>query len=283
LADLVKVRAYNETGEINRYQGQRSISIKADIIEGAPTSTPAIVNSVKEHYDEIRNEYVGATLIFGGEHEDTKRSFESLAYAGIFAVLLMYLILATQFQSYLQPLIILSAVVFAMIGVVMAKLLTHSLFTVNSFVAMIGVAGVVVNDALVLIDFINRRYRRGVPRRKAILMAVHIRLRPILLTTVTTSLGMLPMAIGFPEYSVIWGTMATTFVSGLITATILTLFVIPPLWDLIQSLQERIDERKKSTKNKKVDKVTSLVLSSTEANSGKDTASEADRAKTTFY
>jgi HAE1 family hydrophobic/amphiphilic exporter-1 len=283
LADLVKVRAYNVSGEINRYQGQRSISIKADIKEGSPTSTPAIVNSVKKHYDTVRNDYVGATLIFGGEHEDTKRSFESLAYAGIFAVLLMYLILATQFQSYLQPMIILSAVVFAMIGVVMAKLLTHSLFTVNSFVAMIGVAGVVVNDALVLIDFINRRYRRGVPRRKAILMGVHIRLRPILLTTLTTSLGMLPMAIGFPEYSIIWGTMATTFVSGLITATILTLFVIPPLWDLMQSLQEHLDERKKSTQKEKAEKVTGLVLSSTESNTGSDIVTDTETAKTTVY
>jgi HAE1 family hydrophobic/amphiphilic exporter-1 len=157
---------------------------------------------------------------------------------------LIYLILATQFQSYLQPIIILSAIVFALIGVVFGKFFTQSLFTVNSFVAMIGVAGVVVNDALVLIDFINRRYRKGIPRRKAIIMGVHIRLRPILLTTLTTSLGMLPMALGIPDYSVIWGTMASTFVTGLITATVLTLFVIPPLWDIMQDFQESIDARK---------------------------------------
>ncbi|MGD9171190.1 MAG: efflux RND transporter permease subunit [Candidatus Thiodiazotropha sp.] len=245
LADLVKVRAYNESGEINRYQGQRAISIKADIREGAPTSTPAVVNEVKDYYDTIRNDYVGATVTFGGEHEDTKRSFESLGYAAIVTVILIYLILATQFQSYLQPIIILSAIVFALIGVVFGKFITQALFTVNSFVAMIGVAGVVVNDALVLIDFINRRYRRGIPRRKAIIMGVHIRLRPILLTTLTTSLGMLPMALGIPEYSVIWGAMATTFVTGLITATVLTLFVIPPLWDIMQDIQESIDARKK--------------------------------------
>lgn len=244
LADLVKVRAYNETGEINRYQGQRSISIKADIRKGAPTSTPAVVNAVKQHFDEIRNDYVGATITFGGEHEDTKRSFESLSFAAVLAVLMIYLILATQFQSYLQPLIILTAVLFALIGVVLGKLLTQSVFTINSFVALIGVAGVVVNDALVLIDFINRRYRRGMPRRKAVIIGVHVRLRPILLTTVTTSLGLLPMAVGFPEYSVIWGSMASTFVAGLITATILTLFVVPPLWDLVQEYQERLDLRK---------------------------------------
>ncbi len=98
------------------------ISLKANIKAGAPTSTPAVVNTVKEHYETIRDRYPGATVTFGGEHEDTQRSFESLAYAFIIAVLVMYVILATQFQSYLQPLIILSAIVFALIGVVFGKL-----------------------------------------------------------------------------------------------------------------------------------------------------------------
>jgi HAE1 family hydrophobic/amphiphilic exporter-1 len=240
LADLVDVRAYNEASEINRYRGQRAISIKADIREGAPTSTPAIVNAVRSHYEKIRDDYPGASVTFGGEYEDTQRSFESLAYAFIIAVLVMYVILATQFQSYLQPFIILSAIVFALIGVVFGKLVTQSLFTVNSFIAVIGVAGVVVNDALVLIDFINKRYRGGLSRHEAIIEGVHIRLRPILLTTLTTTLGLLPMAVGFPSYSLVWGTMASTFVTGLATATALTLFIIPILWDLFQGFRERI-------------------------------------------
>ncbi len=111
---------------------------------------------------------------------------------------------------------------------------------------MIGVAGVVVNDALVLIDFINRRYRSGMSRAEAIREGVHVRLRPILLTTLTTTLGLLPMAIGFPHYSLVWGTMASTFVTGLATATLLTLFVVPVLWDLLQGMQERRDRRKAS-------------------------------------
>ncbi|MEW8310297.1 MAG: efflux RND transporter permease subunit [Candidatus Thiodiazotropha taylori] len=246
LSDLVEVKAYNESGEIKRYQGQRAISLKADIREGAPTSTPAVVEAVRRHYETIREEYPGATVTFGGEHEDTQRSFQSLAYAFIIAVLVMYVILATQFQSYLQPLIILSAVVFALIGVVFGKLVTQSLFTVNSFIAVIGVAGVVVNDALVLIDFINKRYRSGMTRREAITEGVHIRLRPILLTTLTTSLGLLPMAVGFPSYSLVWGTMASTFVTGLAAATALTLFIIPVLWDLLMGLQERIARRRES-------------------------------------
>jgi HAE1 family hydrophobic/amphiphilic exporter-1 len=244
LGDLVQVRTYREAGEINRYQGQRAISIKANIRAGAPTSTPAIVNAVKRYYGTIRDRYPGATVTFGGEHEDTQRSFESLGYAFIIAVLVMYVILATQFQSYVQPLIILSAIVFALIGVVFGKLISQSLFTVNSFIAVIGVAGVVVNDALVLIDFINKRYRSGMSRAEAIQAGVQIRLRPILLTTLTTTLGLLPMAVGFPSYSLIWGTMASTFVTGLATATLLALFIVPVLWDLLQGARERWERRR---------------------------------------
>lgn len=254
LIDLVDVHAYNEVGEIKRYQGQRAIDIKADIREGAATSTPAVVNAVRTYYDMIRGDYPGATVIFGGEHEDTQRSFESLAYAFIVAVLLIYVILATQFKSYLQPVIILSAIVFAFIGVVFGKLFTQSLFTVNSFVALVGVAGVVVNDSLVLIDFINKNYHSGMSRREAIIEGVHVRLRPILLTTLTTSLGLLPMAIGFPSYSLIWGAMASTFVSGLFTATVLTLFIIPVLWDLLQELHEVLQLRRESIRKAKAKK-----------------------------
>ena len=239
LGDLTAVRTYREPGELNRYQGQRAVSIKANIKPGAPVSIPSVVDIVNMHYDSIRDRYPGATVIFGGEYEDTRRSYRSLAYAFIIAVMLMYVILATQFQSYLQPLIILSAIVFALIGVVFGKLVTQSLFTVNSFVAVIGVAGVVVNDALVLINFINKRYRAGLTRREAIDEGVRIRLRPIVLTTLTTTLGLLPMAIGFPSYSLIWGTMASTFVTGLAMATALILFIVPVLWDLLTEWQER--------------------------------------------
>jgi len=103
---------------------------------------------------------------------------------------------------------------------------------VNSFVALVGVTGVVVNDSLVLVEFINKCYQRGYARREALLLATHIRLRPILLTTLTTTLGLLPMALGIPEYSTIWGSMAMTFVTGLCTATFLTIIIIPLLWDI---------------------------------------------------
>ncbi len=239
LADVTALTSSVQPGELHRYQSQRSISITANLKNTPSTSVPAIVLQVKEFYATISHKYPGASLIFGGEHEETQRSYNSLMYAFMIAILIMYIILAAQFQSYMQPMIILSAIAFALIGVVLGKLLTQSLFTVNSFIAIIGVAGVVVNDALILIDFMNKLYAKGATRLEAINQALAIRLRPIILTTLTTTLGLLPMALGFPEESIVWGAMASTFVSGLAVATILTLFIAPVLWDMIQERQEK--------------------------------------------
>ncbi|SEH06752.1 efflux RND transporter permease subunit [Candidatus Venteria ishoeyi] len=243
LEDVASLASVQEPGYLKRYQGQRVISLSANLKANVPTSTPVIVKRIEQYYANIREQYPGATLLFGGAHEDTKRSYTSLAYAFILAILIMYVILATQFQSYLQPLIILSAIVFALIGVVFGKLLTQSLFTVNSFIAIIGVTGVVVNDSLVLVDFINKRYRAGASRRAAIEAGIRIRLRPILLTTLTTTLGLLPMAFGIPYYSLVWGTMASTFVNGLATATMLTLFIVPVLWNLLEGAKLRFSRK----------------------------------------
>ena len=239
LGDVTTTESYIEPNKLDRYQNNRAITLTANIRPGAPTSTPAVINGIRLYYQAIKENYPGAEISFSGEFESTRRSYTSLAYAFSVALLIMYLIMATQFRSYLQPLIIISAVVFSLIGVVFGKLVTQGLFTVNSFIAVVGVTGVVVNDALVLIDFINRSYRSGMSRREAISRGIRIRLRPILLTTLTTSLGLAPMALGIPSYSVVWGSMASTFVTGLCTATFLTLFIVPIEWDLLMGLKLR--------------------------------------------
>ena len=249
VGDLVEVMAYREPGQLNRFQGQRAIALTANIREGSPVSVTSVVHDVRGYYESIQDKYPGATISFAGEFESTGRSFTSLMYAFCIAILIMYTILACQFQSYVQPVIILSAVAFALIGVVFGTFLTRSLFTVNSFIATVGVAGVVVNDSLVLLDFINRLYAAGYSRMEAIREGVRIRLRPILMTTLTTTLGLLPMALGIPFYSMVWGTMATTFVTGLCVATTLTLIIMPVEWDLLMRRKER-KEKKRAEKFK---------------------------------
>lgn len=241
LGDLTRTESYTEPNKLDRYQNSRALTLTANIKPAAPTSTPAVVNRIRSYYQTIEDKYPGAEINFSGEFESTRRSYISLAYAFSVALLTIYVILATQFRSYLQPLIILSAVVFSLIGVVLGKFVTQGLFTVNSFIAVVGVTGVVVNDSLVLIDFINKRYRAGMSRREAIAEGIRVRLRPILLTTLTTTLGLLPMALGIPTYSVVWGSMASTFVTGLCTATFLTLFIVPIEWDLLMGLKLRFN------------------------------------------
>ena len=235
LGDIASLHTYYEPGELNRYDSQRSINFSADLKPGAATNVATVLREIDEFYQEIRDNYPGANLIFTGDHASTQKSYHSLAYAFVISIMVIYLILAAQFQSYLQPLIILSAIIFALIGVILGKFLTQSIFTINSFMAIIGVAGVVVNDSLMLVDFMNKAYHTGLSRRDAINEGIRIRLRPIMITTLTTTLGLLPMAIGIPEYSLVWGSMASTFVTGLITATLLTLFIVPVLWDMVMA------------------------------------------------
>ncbi len=128
--------------------------------------------------------------------------------------------------------------------------------------AIVGVTGVVVNDSLVLIEFINKLYESGLSRREAIVAGTNIRLRPIILTTLTTTLGLLPMALGIPEYSLVWGTMAMTFVTGLCTATFLTIVIVPVEWDMMMAFKER------RTRQPGVDKLpTTIKIKQLEKNS----------------
>ncbi len=241
LRDLCQPIFSLEPSTLNRFQRQRAITFTANLKAGAPITSPVVVNSVDTYYAGIRANYSGASLIFAGEHESTQKSFLSLAYAFVIAIVAVYLILAAQFNSYVQPLIVIAAVVFALTGIILGAVFSRTIFTINSFVAVIGVTGVVVNDSLVLVEFINKCYARGLKRRDALLLATSIRLRPILLTTLTTTLGLLPMALGIPEFSVIWGSMAMTFVTGLCTATFLTIIIIPLLWDMVTARSARRD------------------------------------------
>ena len=239
LSDLCQPVFSAEPGFLNRYNGKRAITLTANIREGSAVSTARVVERTKHFFRIIQENYPGTSLNFAGEHETTQRSFTSLAYAFVIALLLIYFILANQFNSYIQPLIIISSVVFALIGIIFGTFISQTLFTIDSFIAIVGVTGVVVNSSLVLVEFTNKSYKQGLSIREAIVQGANIRLRPIILTTLTTTLGLLPMAIGIPEYSLIWGSMAMTFVTGLCTATFLTLTIVPVEWDLLMRATDK--------------------------------------------
>jgi HAE1 family hydrophobic/amphiphilic exporter-1 len=237
LRDIVEMRYGFEPDIKTRYNGKPTITISSDIKDGSRLSASRGQLLVKKYFEKIAGEYPGVTLNFGGEFESTSRSYTSLSFAFLIAILGIYVVLASQFKDYFQPIIIISAVAFAVIGVSFGMFFSRSTFTVGSFLAVIGLAGVAVNDSLILIDFVNVRRREGRPMREALLDACSLRMRPVLITTVTTILGLLPMAIGIPRKSIAWSPMATAFVTGLSSATILTLLIVPVEYELVEKLR----------------------------------------------
>lgn len=234
LSELVTATWDVEASVRSRYQSRPSITITANIREGAKLSPARVQKLIQDHFEASLSQLPGISLSYGGEFESTSKSFNALGLAFIIAVMGIYMILASQFSDYFQPVIIISAVPFALIGVVLGLLLSRTTFTLGSFMAVVGLAGIAVNNSLLLVDFMNVRRDGGADIRRAVIEACAARMRPVLITTVTTMLGLLPMAIGIPTRSLSWAPMATAFVTGLASATLLALLIVPVEYELYE-------------------------------------------------
>ena len=169
----------------------------------------------------------------GGQAEEMDASFESLLLALSLALILVYLVMASLFESLLHPFVIMFTAPLAAIGAVLALLATNTSISVVVFIGAILLVGIVVNNAIVLVDRVNRLRLEGMERRAAVIAGAHQRFRPIVMTTTTTVLGLLPMAIGLGEAAELRTPMAITVIGGLLIATLLTLVVIPVVYDLV--------------------------------------------------
>lgn len=175
----------------------------------------------------------GITFDVVGQNEEMERSYRSLLFALGLAVFLVYLVMASQFESLTHPFVILFSIPLSLVGVVLALLLTGSKLSVLVFIGIIMLAGIVVNNAIVLVDLINQLREQGYERERAILEAGRARLRPILMTMLTTVLGLLPLAIGIGSGSEVRAPMAITVIGGLLLSTLLTLVVVPVMYTLL--------------------------------------------------
>jgi HAE1 family hydrophobic/amphiphilic exporter-1 len=180
------------------------------------------------------------TFALAGQTQEWERSRASLWLALALSIFLVYVIMAAQFESLLHPLVILFTIPLALFGTVVTLWALGISLSVVVFLGMIMLAGIVVNNAIVLIDYINTLRRRGLPRDEAIVTAGQVRMRPILMTTATTVLGLLPMVFGLGDGAEIRTPMAIAVVSGLLTSTVLTLFIIPSIYALVDRLQARL-------------------------------------------
>ena len=234
ISTLATVEQRPGPAEIRRVSGERAIIVSADV-EGLDLGSAATM--VEDTVQKLRRDNPSAfeevVVRMGGQQEESKKSVQSMLLAGLIAVFLVYIVMASQFESLLHPLIILFTIPLALIGVVwVLKLLTIKV----SVVVLIGIillAGIVVNNAIVLVDHVNQLRRSGMDRDPALKQASAVRLRPIFMTTLTTVLGLVPLALGFGEGAEIRKPMAITVIAGLATSTLLTLVVIPVVYSLV--------------------------------------------------
>ncbi|MBI9100531.1 MAG: efflux RND transporter permease subunit, partial [Spirochaetaceae bacterium] len=186
----------------------------------------------------------GVNWEIAGQSAETFNSFKSLLLAMSISVFLVYVVMVIQFERYTQPLIVMASVPFCIIGVAGGLLIFGSGLSIVAFLGTIALAGIVVNNAIVMIDYINMlRDRDGMALKEAVLTGSSSRLKPILMTTLTTVLGVIPMAIGMGEGSAMYGPLGQTIAGGLLTSTFITLFIIPILY-------YRLEKRRASGKNR---------------------------------
>ena len=215
--------------EIRRVAQQRVAIIETNIAYGdlgaAALEADSIIRRIAMTDD--------VSAVVSGQSEEMSDSFRSMQFALALAVFLVYLVMASQFESLIHPFVILFTIPLALVGAVLGLFVTGTTINIVALIGVIMLAGIVVNNAIVLVDLINQLRAQGKERFDAIMEAGAARLRPILMTSLTTALGLLPMAIGFGEGSEVRAPMAITVIGGLLVSTLLTLLVIPVVYSLM--------------------------------------------------
>ena len=230
LKSLAKIEQRVAPVQLERKNQQRLITVSCGIIGRA-------MGSVAE---DIRKELSRVTLPedvdikIAGAVEEQAKSFRDLMLAMLLGIVLVYLVMAAQFESLVDPFIIMFAIPFAIVGVVWAFLITGTTLSINAFIGMIMLVGIVVNNGIVLIDYTNLMRARGLNVRDAVLTAGQRRLRPVLMTTFTTVFGLSPLALSRAEGSETWVPLGVAVIGGLLASTMITLVFVPTLYSMFE-------------------------------------------------
>ena len=240
IADVVE-----DTGPvtISRKNQQRIITVELDTIDRPQGDVMA------ELEQRIKAEVMlpnGVNVEYGGMIEEQEDSEKAMIMMITLGVILVFMVMAAQFESLLHPLLIMFSVPFAFSGVVCALLLTGTPLSMTAYIGMILLVGIVVNNAIVLVDYINILRARGVPLRQAITDSGRQRLRPVLITTCTTLLGMLPMALSTGDGSATWRPLGIVVVGGLLLSTIVSMIIVPTLYYIVEGWRERRAAKKEA-------------------------------------
>jgi HAE1 family hydrophobic/amphiphilic exporter-1 len=231
LTTVADVRVGRGPAEIHRLQQQRAAIVSADVED---RSLGAVMGDIRE---TLRREPPpgGISAELGGQDEEMRVSYASLRFAIALAIFLVYLVMAATFESLVHPFVVMFTIPLALVGVVLGLLVTGTEISVIVLIGAVMLVGIVVNNAIILVDKVNQLRRQGVAKEDALVLAGHIRLRPILMTTLTTVLGLVPMALSFGEGSELRSPLAITVAFGLSSSTLLTLVVIPAVYMAVPS------------------------------------------------
>ncbi|MDK2814089.1 MAG: hydrophobic/amphiphilic exporter (mainly bacteria), family [Thermoanaerobacter sp.] len=236
LRNIAKFTITEGPNVIDRIDQERVVYVTADTYK---RSLGEVTNDIKSALSSI-NLPEGYSISFEGQNKEMTESFGDLSQALLLAVFLVYAVMAAQFESFLHPFTIMFALPFAMSGVVFGLLIARRAFSIPAFIGVIMLAGIAVNNAIVLVDYTNQLRAKGKTVREALLEAGPRRLRPIMMTTLTTIFGLLPLALGIGEGSEIEAPLAVTVLGGLVVSTFSTLVVVPVLYSIFEDLSTKV-------------------------------------------
>jgi multidrug efflux pump subunit AcrB len=234
LDQVARLERTREIGSIRRRDSQRAVAVTADVKPGVLTALAA-TGMIQDYWDEnIAPKYPDLEIQFGGDTEEINESLNDLPGAFLLALGMIYIALALQFRSYIQPLIIMCAVPFGIMGAVLGLFGMGYALSLFALFGIVALAGIVVNDSLVMVDFVNIRRRDGLEVSEATVDGALERLRPILSTTLTTVFGLGPLALGWGGKDEILAPMAVSLAAGLSVSTTLVLLVVPAIYVIIE-------------------------------------------------
>lgn len=235
LMQLAELKMETSIARFNHYNMERMTRVTADILPGftAEKVTNAVVEKLKL-YDWPK----GMSYAVGGEQENRKKAFGGLMKAVLLAVFGIFAVLVLQFRSFIQPMIVFAAIPFALIGAFIALFLTGYTFSFTAFIGLTSLIGIVVNNSIILVDYANQMRREGQAKTEAIMAAAKTRFVPIVLTTLTTIGGLLPLTL---SGSSMWSPMGWAVIGGLMVSTFLTLIVVPVLYQLMGQMPEEVE------------------------------------------
>jgi hydrophobic/amphiphilic exporter-1 (mainly G- bacteria), HAE1 family len=244
VAAVTPGRAYSV---INRVDRKRTITVISDIDETIGNASMIVADLQANFLPTLTARYPGLTYDFEGQEKRTRESLNSIKSGYLLAMMGIFLLLASQFRSYMQPVIIMTAIPFGLIGAILGHLVMGLEFTIVSVFGIVALSGIVVNDSLILIDFINRAVRDGVDVQQAVIESGKARFRPVLLTSVTTVAGLFPLLLERSFQAQFLIPMAVSICFGLTAATILTLLYVPSLYLIVRDIHDLFTRRGRKT------------------------------------